>query len=270
MWKTKDVYYISDSTALLVEDLGRSLLCQFPEIGFHEEKIPFVRDKSTAEQAIAHILEQSGGLRPLLFCTIMDEDVRSVFDRAEVEMFDLYGGFLDRLERKLEARALHQPGFFRTREAKTDKRVAAIHYTLDHHDGQRIDDYNEADIILIGVSRTGKTPVSVYLATHMGLKAANFPMTSDHLKKYELPQEIVRNKERAVGLTVSPQYLHNIREKRYKGSRYAQLNTCRDELTQAEQLYMQHGIMLLHTENKSIEELSVEATRGIVRKKKRR
>ena len=271
MWNVKDVYYISDSTALLAEEMGRSLLCQFPETGFHEEKIPFVREKRDAELALARIMKQSGGLQPLIFCTIMEAEVRQVFDTAEVEMIDLYGGFLARLENVLEARALHQPGFYRNRDdAKTEKRVEAIRYTLDHDDGKKTEGYDQADIILVGVSRTGKTPVSVYIATHMGLKAANFPMTADHLGAYELPADIIRNKTRAVGLTVTPQFLHRIREERYRGSKYAQLATCKAELQQAEQLYMQHGIQLVHTEGKSIEELSAEVTNlpGI-RKKER-
>jgi regulator of PEP synthase PpsR (kinase-PPPase family) len=271
MWNVKDVYYISDSTALLAEEMGRSLLCQFPEIGFHEEKIPFIREKRDAELALARIIKQSGGLQPLIFCTIMEAETRQVFDRAEVELIDLYGGFLDRLERTLEAEALHQPGFYRNRDdGKTEKQVEAIRYTLDHDDGRKTEDYDQADIILIGVSRTGKTPVCAYIATHMGLKAANFPMTADHLGACELPADIIRNKARTVGLTVTPQFLHRIREERYQGSKYARLATCKDELQQAEQLYMQHGIQIVHTEGRSIEELSAKVTNlpGI-RKKER-
>ncbi len=262
MWNVKDVYYISDSTALMAEDMGKSLLCQFPEIGFHEEKIPFVREKRDAEVVLAQIMEQSGGLQPLIFCTIMDAEVRRVFDTAEVEMIDLYGGFLDRLEHTLEAKALHQPGFFRNcDDSKTERQVEAIRYTLDHDDGRNTRGYDKADLILIGVSRTGKTPVCAYIATHMSLKAANFPMTADHLGAYEqLPADIIRNKSRSVGLTVTPQFLHRIREERYRGSKYAQLTTCKTELQQAEQLYMQHGIEIVHTEGKSIEELSAEVT----------
>lgn len=271
MWTVKDVYYISDSTALLTEDIGKSLLCQFPAIGLNEEKIPFVRTVYDAEKAVARILEQSGGLQPLVFCTIIDSDVCAVFDRAEIEMFDLYGGLLDRLERNLEAEALRQPGVFRNHDdAQPDKRVEAIHYTIEHDDGQRTGGYDQAEIILIGVSRTGKTPVSVYLATHMGLKTANFPMTADHLGDYELPTDIIRNRTRTIGLTISPQFLHRIREERYKGSSYAQLGTCRSEIRQAEQLYMRHGIKTVNTEGKSIEELAVQVTQLLSITKKKR
>jgi regulator of PEP synthase PpsR (kinase-PPPase family) len=273
MWSVKDVYYVSDSTALLTEDMGKSLLCQFPEIGFNEEKIPFVRSIREARKALAHILDQSGGLQPIVFCTIMDRDVRTVFDVAEVEMLDLYGGFLNRLEQTLEAKALREPGFFRHNDdSQASQRVEAIHYSIEHDDGQKTSEYNEAEVILVGVSRTGKTPVSVYLATHMGLKAANFALTSDHLNNFKLPPDIVHNRKRVVGLTISAQYLHKIREKRYPGSTYAKLSTCSSELRQAEQLFLQHGIKTLKTDGRSIEELSVQVTQllGISKKKWKR
>ncbi len=273
MWNIKDIYYVSDSTALLTEDMGKSLLCQFPEIGFNEEKIPFIRSVSQAEKALELIVEQSGGLYPVVFCTIMDKDVRQVFDVAEVEMIDLYGGFLDSLEHILEAKALHEPGFFRHNDdAKIDARVEAIHFSIDHDDGQKTSEYDQAEIILVGVSRTGKTPVSIYIATHMGLKAANFPLTADHLDAFTLPQNIVHNRNRVVGLTISAEFLQKIREKRYPGSNYAKLSTCTNELKQAEQLFMQHGIKTLKTNGKSIEELSVQVTQllGISKKKWRK
>ncbi|NOQ46443.1 MAG: pyruvate, phosphate dikinase/phosphoenolpyruvate synthase regulator [Desulfobulbaceae bacterium] len=273
MWLAKDVYYVSDSTAILTEDMGKSLLCQFHKISFNEEKIPFVRTSNDAKKALKHIRDQSGAIRPLIFCTIMDEKIRSIFDVAEVELFDLYGGFLDRLELALEAKALREPGFFRHIDTtKIDKRVEAIHYSMQHDDGTKTGEYDQADIVFVGVSRSGKTPVSVYIATHMGLKAANFPLTADHLNNYEMHNDIVKNRKKVVGLTVSPQHLHRIREKRYSGSKYASLATCTTELQQAGQLFMQHGIQVLNTEGKSIEELAVQATQllGISKKKWRK
>jgi regulator of PEP synthase PpsR (kinase-PPPase family) len=271
MWNAKDVYYVSDSTALLTEDMAQSMLCQFPAISFNAEKFPFVRTVHEARTALRQILEQSGALQPLVFCTIMDNDVRSIFNVAEVEMIDIYGGFLDKLEIALEAKALREPGYFRHGDSsQTDKRIDAINYSMEHDDGKKTDGYDDADIILIGVSRSGKTPVSVYIATHMGIKAANFPLTDDHLNNYELPAEIVRNRARTVGLTTSPGYLHKIREKRYSGSDYAKLATCNNELRQAEQLCLQHSIKTLNTEGKSIEEISVQSTRLIGISKQRK
>lgn len=260
----QDVYYVSGSTAILAEDMGKALLAQFQGIRFREEKIPFIHTPDDARKALAHILQQSGDSRPLVFCTIMDQQTRDVFDCPEVRFFDIFLNTLELLETALGTKALREPGYSRHFTiSKMDKRVDAIHFSLEHDDGTRPAEYDEAEIILIGVSRSGKTPVSIYLATHMELKAANFPLTADHLDKHELPKEIVRNKKRAVGLTCSPHYLHTIREKRYAGSTYASLANCTRELQLAKQLYMQHNLKTLNVEGRSIEELAVQAIQAI-------
>jgi regulator of PEP synthase PpsR (kinase-PPPase family) len=261
---TQDVYYVSGSTAILAEDMGKALLAQFQEIRFREEKIPFIYTPDDARKALAHILQQSDGSRPLVFCTIMDQETRDVFNCPEVKFFDIFLNTLELLEKALDAKALREPGYSRHFTiSRMDKRVDAIHFSLEHDDGTRPAEYDEAEIILIGVSRSGKTPVSIYLATHMELKAANFPLTDDHLNKHELPKEIVRNRKRAVGLTCSPLYLHTIREKRYAGSTYASLANCTRELQQAKQLYMQHNLKVLNVEGRSIEEIAVQAIQAI-------
>jgi [pyruvate, water dikinase]-phosphate phosphotransferase / [pyruvate, water dikinase] kinase len=264
MTTSHDVYYVSGSTAILAEDMGKALLAQFQGIRFREEKIPFIHTPDDARKALAHILEQSGDARPLVFCTIMDQQTRDVFNCPEVRFFDIFLNTLELLEVSLEAKALHEPGYSRHFTiSKMDKRVDAIHFSLEHDDGTKPAEYDEAEIILIGVSRSGKTPVSIYLATHMELKAANFPLTADHLDKHELPKEIVRNRKRAVGLICSPHYLHTIREKRYAGSTYASLANCTRELQQAKQLYMRHNLKTLNVEGRSIEELAVQAIQAI-------
>lgn len=261
MWTSKDVYYVSGSTALLAEDMGQALLCQFQEINFHEEKIPFIKTKDDALRAMEHILEQSGGRRPLVFCTIMDNHLRRIFDSPEVEFFDIFGNVLDRMELILETKALRVPGYSRVIDDMTlAKRVEAIHFSIEHDDGSRVREYDEAEVILVGVSRSGKTPVSVYLASHMGIKSANFPLTSEHLDSYELPPDIVHNKKKVVGLTTSPQLLHRIREQRYSGSTYARITTCAHELNQAQAIFMKYGIPILNTDGKSIEETAVQVT----------
>jgi len=264
MITSQDVYYVSGSTAILAEDMGKALLAQFQGIRFREEKIPFIHTPDDARKALAHILQHSGNTRPLVFCTIMDQETRDVFNCPEVRFFDIFLNTLELLEQTLGTKALREPGYSRHFTiSKMDKRVDAIHFSLEHDDGTRPAEYDQAEIILIGVSRSGKTPVSIYLATHMELKAANFPLTADHLEKHELPKEIVRNRKRAVGLTCSPNYLHNIREKRYAGSTYASLANCTRELQQAKQLYMRHNLHVLNVEGRSIEELAVQAIQAI-------
>ncbi len=271
MTTTQDVYYVSGSTAILAEDMGKALLAQFQEIRFREEKIPFIHSPDDAKKALTHILRQSDGAQPLVFCTIMDQETRDVFNCPQVKFFDIFLNTLELLEKALDSRALREPGYSRHFTiSKMDKRVDAIHFSLEHDDGTRTAEYDEAEIILIGVSRSGKTPVSIYLATHMELKAANFPLTADHLDRYELPKDIVRNRKKVVGLTASPQYLHNIREKRYAGSTYASIANCTRELQQAKQLFMRHNIRILNVEGRSIEEIAVQAIQIIGLAKKQR
>lgn len=267
----QDVYYVSGSTAILAEDMGRALLAQFPGIRFREEKIPFIQTPDDAQRALTQILQHSEGTRPLVFCTIMDQQTRDVFDCPEVMFFDIFLNTLELMESALNIQARREPGYSRHFTiSRMDKRVDAIHFSLEHDDGTKPADYDEAEIILIGVSRSGKTPVSIYLATHMELKAANFPLTADHLGKHELPREIVRNRKRAVGLSCSPQYLHTIREKRYAGSTYASLANCTRELQQARQLYQHHNLKVINVEGRSIEELAVQAIQVIGLTKKGR
>jgi hypothetical protein len=264
MWKSKDIYYVSDSTGILITNLGESLLCQFPEISFHEEKFPYVKTVKDAQKTLEYILEQSRGRRPIIFSTIMDLEVRNILRSPEVEFFDAFDFFLDPLETCLEAKALRVPGFLRRGDdVARAKRVDAIHYCLDHDDGTKENEFNEADVILLGVSRSGKTPVSVYLATQLGLKAANFPLTIEYLSKLRMPDSVVRNVKRAVALTTTPEMLQMVREKRYPHSTYAKLSTCIEELQQAESIYRHYQVPMISSAGKSIEEIATQVTQEI-------
>ena len=264
MWKSKDIYYISDSTGILITNLGESLICQFPEISFHEEKFPYVKTVKDAKKTLEYILDQSRGRRPIIFSSIMDTEVRNVFRSPEVEFFDAFDFFLEPLETCLEAKALRVPGFLRRGDdVARAKRVDAIHYCLDHDDGTKENEFDQADVILLGVSRAGKTPVSVYLATQLGLKAANFPLTVEYLSKLQMPGSVVRNVKRAVALTTTPEMLQHIREKRYPNSTYAKLATCIEELQQAEHIYRKHHVPMISSAGKSIEEIATQVTQEI-------
>lgn len=269
MWNFKDVYFVSDSTGILATNLGQALLRQFPETSFHEERFPFVLTEEEARKALAYILKQSGGRRPLIFSTIMNDAVRTIFDHPEVELFDAFEAFMERLEGCLEAKALRVPGFSRHVDNITmAKRVEAIHFSLEHDDGIRPDEIDGADVILLGVSRAGKTPVSVYLATQLGLKAANYPLTAEILRQYKLPEELRRNTKRAIGLTTTPEMLHTVREQRYPESTYAKLTTCLEEIHQAEQIFRNYHIPIISTAGKSIEETATQVTQELGLSKK--
>jgi hypothetical protein len=259
MWNSKDVYYISDSTGILATNLGQALICQFPGINFNEEKFPFVRTVKEAKETLNYILKRSAGRRPLIFSTIINPEIRNIFNSPEVEFFDAFGHFLERLETCLEAEALKVPGFARhLDDVSMSNRVEAIHFCLDHDDGTKVDEFDEADIILLGVSRSGKTPISVYLATQLGIKSANFPLTAEYLTEYRLPDGILHNLNRVLGLTTSAELLSSIRSKRYPNSSYAKLATCIEEVHQAQRIFKNYKIPVVNTAGKSIEEIATQ------------
>lgn len=264
MWSSKDVYYISDSSGILVTNLGQALICQFPEINFNEEKFAFVKTVTEAQKVIEYIRSRSGSRRPLIFSTILDPEVRAIFDIPEVEFFEAYGHHLDHLEHCLEAKAIREPGFARhSNDVEILKRVEAINFSLGHDDGTKTHEYDEAQVILLGVSRAGKTPVSVFLATQMGLKSANFPLTSEYLAQHRLPESIMTNIGKVVGLTTTPEQLATAREKRYPGSKYAKISTCMEETQQAQWLFRKHKIPVVQTTGKSIEESAAQVLQAL-------
>jgi len=264
MRTSKDIYYISDGTGIVANNLGKALICQFPKINFNEEKFPFITTVAKAKKIMDYILKHSAGRRPLIFSTIINPETIAVFNVPEVEFFDAYSFFLEKLEDCLDSRALRLPGASRkVTDMDMDRRVGAIHYCLEHDDGTKTSEYDMADAIILGVSRAGKTPISVYMASQMGMKTANFPLTDKFLSENYLPDNIVRNLKHSTGITTIPEFLHNVREKRYPGSNYARLATCRDEIRRAEQIFQKYHIPVISSAGKSIEEMATQIAQGL-------
>jgi regulator of PEP synthase PpsR (kinase-PPPase family) len=263
MVTSKDIYYVSDSTGIIANNLGKALICQFPKINFHEEKFPFITTVATAKKAMNYIMSHSAGQRPIIFSTIMNPEIIAVFNVPEVEFFDAYAFFLERLESCLDTKALRVPGLSRRVAGMDMGRVEAINYCLEHDDGTKPSEYDVADAIIIGVSRAGKTPISVYMASQMRLKTANFPITDKFLSKHRLPDSILRNIERSVGITTTPKFLHSVREKRYPGSNYAKLTTCSDEIKRAERIFQKYNIPTISSAWKSIEEMATQVAQEL-------
>ena len=264
MLKTKDVYYVSGSTGILAKNMGKALLAQFPEYDFKEESYPFIRTEEEARAVLKKILKRSGGSSPLVFSTLFFKDLNAIFDTPDVDFFNIFDYFLGNLESLLNEKALREPGFSRhLDDTLIAKRVNAIQYTISHDDGIGTKDYDQADILLVGVSRAGKTPVSVYLATQMGLKTANYPLVEEDLDGFRLPQDVVRNIQRVVGLSTTPQMLHVFRESRYKGSKYAEISTCLKEINQAKGIFLKYNVPVIYTEGKSIEETATQITQEL-------
>jgi regulator of PEP synthase PpsR (kinase-PPPase family) len=272
MLNKKYIYYVSGCTGIVAMDVGKSLLSQFPGTSFHEEKFPFIKNTSDAQKTINYIIERSEGTKPIIFSSLVDPEVREVFNRPEVEFFDIYDAFLGGLENCLDDKPLLLPGCSRhVDDSGISKRAKAIDYCLEHDDGRKIVDYDKADVIVLGVSRSGKTPLSIYLATHMGLKVANYPLTEEILDIYKLPKEINENISKTVGLTSDHEILSVIRQERYPDSNYAKRSVCIQELRQAEQIYQKYKIPYINTSRKSIEELAAQILQeiGLYRKTSR-
>jgi regulator of PEP synthase PpsR (kinase-PPPase family) len=266
----RPVFYVSDGTGITAETIGHSLLTQFNGVQFDTRRIAFVDSVEKAEAAVAEI-RRAGELascRPVVVNTVVDPDLNWLLAESGALMLDLFAPFIAPLEQELgvrrEARVGHAHGLVDF--AAYEQRINATNYALTHDDGMDIH-YDDADVILVGVSRSGKTPTCLYMALHYGVKAANYPLTEEDLEVAGMPKRLVRHRRKLFGLTIDPVRLQQIRSERKPNSRYATLETCRREVAAAEALFRQEGVPVLSTTHTSIEEIAgkVLAQQGIHR-----
>jgi regulator of PEP synthase PpsR (kinase-PPPase family) len=256
----RTVFFVSDGTGLTVEALGHSLLSQFEDVEFKQIRIPFLDNADKARDAVASINAQGekDGLRPIVFTTLVNQELAEIVHQADAYSLSYFETFLAPLEAELGLKSSHRVGrshgTAETSEYK--KRIESINYTLAHDDGITDRDLEEADVILVAVSRCGKTPTSLYLAMQFGLKAANFPLIPEDFDRGRLPGTLERHRSKLFGLTIQPERLAQIREERRAGSKYASLENCRYEITAAEKMMRREGIRWLDSSTKSIEEIS--------------
>ena len=270
MTAARPVFYVSDGTGITAETIGHSLLTQFSGVEFQTRRIAFVDSVEKAEAAVAEIRRAGidAGCRPVVVNTVVDPDLNHLLAESGAMMLDVFAPFISPLEQELgvrrEARVGHAHGMvdFKAYE----QRINATNYALTHDDGMDIH-YDDADVILVGVSRSGKTPTCLYMALHYGVKAANYPLTEEDLEGRELPRRLRAHRRKLFGLTIDPERLQQIRSERRPNSRYATLETCRSEVTQAEAMFRQENIPALSTTHTSIEEIAgkVLAQQGIHR-----
>lgn len=265
-------YYISDGTAITAEVFGHALLSSFP-VEFEHITVPFVETEEKAHEIVAKISEsfQDSGERPLVFYTIVNNDVRKIISKSRGINYNFLDQFIAPLEKAIGVPS--KPEKHRTHsihEKTYDIRIEAVNYALANDDGSNLKDYNEADIILVGVSRSGKTPTSLYLALQYGIKAANYPFTEEDMGDVmKLPRALRPFKKKLFGLTISAERLHHIRSERRANSRYASLQQCRIEIREVENLYRKEKIPFLNSTTYSIEEISAKilAETGLSRHK---
>ena len=254
------VFFVSDRTGITVEALGSSLLSQFADMEFLRVTLPFVDSVAKAKDAVNQVNEalRETGQRPIVFSSIVDDAVREEINKADGFVLDVFERFIVPLENELGIKSMHAVG--RTHSVSNVKdynhRIEAINYTLSHDDGVTHRGLEEADIVLVGVSRSGKTPTCLYMAMQFGIKAANYPLIPEDLEANRLPPSLLPLKHKVWGLSITPERLHHIRSERRPDSRYAALDNCRYEVSAAERLMKQAGIRYLDSTTKSIEEIA--------------
>jgi len=261
----RKVFFLSDSTGMTAENLGRSLLVQFPQIQFESVTKPFIDSIEKAQKIALEINDeaQTAAFRPIVVDTIVDSEISEVIQRCNCFYIDVFSTFLSPLENELQVKSAHNVGHpvifkedSRTVDENYMQRIDAVHFALANDDGMHLHRYSEADIILIGVSRTGKTPSSVYLGMQYGIKAANYPLIPDDLESSKLPAALIDHQKKLFGLTIRASRLAEIRNERKPNSHYAKLRTCVDEIRQAETLYRQYRVPYIDTTQLSVEEIS--------------
>ena len=253
------VYVISDRTGITAEALGHSLLSQFPTVNFKTETLPFVDTELKAGKVVEKInqIKDEEGIKPLIFATLVDDDIRRIIANCDGVFFDLFDTFVGPLESALGIDSSHSVGQSHgvTNINDYTARISAVNYSMATDDGVEVDHYQSADMIAIGVSRSGKTPTCLYLSLHYGVMAANYPLTEDDSKLGQLPPALTDHKDKLFGLTIEPFRLQQIRQERYNRESYASAKQCQWEVAQAEALFRQHKLPFINTTQMSIEEI---------------
>lgn len=258
MNKIRTVYFVSDRTGITAENLGHSLLSQFEAIQFKRVRLPFLDTVDKARDAVVQINEASmtDGQRPLIFSTLILPAVRNIIEQSDALFLDLFEMFIVPLEAELGVSSSHAVGRSHAADTNYKSRMDAVNYALNHDDGGVTRDLNLADIILIGVSRCGKTPTSLYLAMQYGIAAANYPLVPEDFSSETLPQVLKPLRSKLHGLTIRPERLQQIRTERSPNSRYAALENCQIEIKQAENMMKHANIPYLDVTTMSVEEIA--------------
>lgn len=257
---TRTAFYISDGTAITAETIGHATLSQY-DFDIEHITVPFIEsaDEALRLQAQINRRYKTTGHRPFVFYTFVDLSLANIVCDSNSICFDVIKPFTKQISNTLNIEAT--PVKHRThsiKEHKYDARIEAMNFALANDDGQTTENYDNADVILVGVSRSGKTPTSIYLALQCGIKAANYPFIEDDMEDLTLPETLKRNKKKIFGLTIEPARLAAIRNERYANSKYASIRQCRMELREVERMYKSNKIPFINTTHFSVEEISAK------------
>ncbi|MEY4863599.1 MAG: hypothetical protein RLZ51_1694 [Pseudomonadota bacterium] len=256
----RTVFFVSDGTGITAETFGHSVLSQFEGLNLRQVRLPFIDSTEKAHEAVARIQRQAeaDGKRSIVFSTLVDTAINAIVMKADALYLDLIAGFVGPLEAEFGVKSTHTIGRFHSvaESERYKQRIEAIHFSMAHDDGQMHKELDQAHVILVGVSRSGKTPTSLYLAVQHGIKAANYPLIPEDFDRGRLPSVLYTYRDKLFGLTIAPERLSEVRNERRPGSRYASLETCRAEINQAEDMMKREGIPWLSSTTKSIEEIA--------------
>lgn len=247
------VFCVSDHTGLTIEAVAKSVLSQFPRVEFSLITLPFIDDAAKAQAACTRI---AASPRALVFSSLTDPRLRAQFKDAGLSVFDVFERITPALELALGETATPSGGRTHGMASDYEARMDAVNFALNLDDGLSPERLGQADLILVGVSRVGKTPTALYLALHYGLRTANYPLTPDDLENDALPRVLQPHLPRLRGLTLAPERLAAVREARLPGSRYASIAQCRIELGAAERLFRSHAVPVIDTSRMSVEEIA--------------
>jgi len=260
------IFFVSDGTGITAEVLGKGLLSQFEGINFRQIRVPFVDNPEKAADCLQRIREvhEQYGIRPLVVLTMMNPEISAMLRQGDALFLDIFEAFIAPLEKELGVQSAHTVGRSHGQASREYvNRIAAMSFAIAHDDGISDADLKNADVILVGVSRCGKTPTSLYLSMQFGLRAANYPLIPEDFERDRLPDTVVPFRDKLFGLTIAPEQLHKIRQERRPDSNYAALDTCRKEVAAAEHMMQREGIKWFDMTSKSIEEIAVQIIQAI-------
>ena len=268
----RTVFFLSDQTGITAETLGHSLITQFPAQSFRQMTLPFIDTEDKAREAVRTINaeQEAGAPRPIVFSTLVQPEYRAILKQANGLHLDIFDVFLEPLATALQEEPSFEPG---RAHGMSDmdaymKRIEATNFALANDDGGMSRDYDIADVILIGVSRSGKTPTCLYLALQYGVYAANYPLTDDEFESGKLPDFLVKQKEKLFGLSIEPDRLRQIRKERRSLGKYSSAQQVRFELRETKKIFRRYAIPSVDTTKFSIEEISsrILDTTGVERR----
>lgn len=269
---SRTAFFISDGTGITAETLGNSLLTQFEGIHFEMITLPYIDTIDKAERVVEKINEacEKDHKAAIVFDTIVNPQIRETIARSNGYKIDVFETFLKPLEEELDAHSSYTVGKSHSinESSRYKERIASVNFALDNDDGGRIQQYHKADLILVGVSRCGKTPTCLYMALQFGIRAANYPITIDDLEASGLPDILMQHQDKLFGLTIDPFHLAAIRHERRPNSRYASLEQCEFEVREVERRLQQLNISAINTTHFSVEEIStrIMAEAGLKRR----